>query len=163
MTSEFVSASRPEQRRFSMLLSSTPRGARLARRLAGEWLDTWGFPYGSSAHDAVTLIVAELANNAAQHGRVAGRDFRLGLCAVGEATVRVEVTDTRSERLPVTLTPTSEATNGRGLVLVDALATRWDVRPRVGAPGKTVWAEYDAHKGQMYDDHTTHPRDASAC
>jgi hypothetical protein len=132
MTSDFVSAS-GLARRLDMLFSSTPRGARLARRLAGQWLDTSGFPYGGTAHDTVTLIVAELANNAAQHGRVAGRDFRLG----------------RSERLPVALTPPSDSPTGRGLLLVDALATRWDVLPRVGAPGKTVWAEYDA-----YDDHT---------
>jgi two-component sensor histidine kinase len=103
----------------------------------------------------VTLIVAELANNAAQHGRVAGRDFRLGLCTVGEATVRVEVTDARSERLPVALTPRSDTTTGRGLVLVDALATRWDVRPRVGAPGKTVRAEYDVRQGHVDDDPAT--------
>lgn len=136
-------------RHLSMLFSSTPRGARLARRLAGQWLDAWGLPYGTGPHDAVTLIVAELANNAAQHGRVTGRDFRLGLCTVGEATVRVEVTDTRSEQLPVVLAPASDSTTGRGLVLVDGLATRWDVLPRVGAPGKTVWAEYD-----VSDDHT---------
>lgn len=126
-----------------MLFSSTPRGARLARRLTGQRLDTWGLPYGSTAHDTVTLIVAELANNAVRHGRVAGRDFRLGLCTVGSATVRMEVTDARSERLPVALTPPSDSTTGRGLLLVDALASRWDVRPRTGAPGKTVWAELD--------------------
>lgn len=126
-----------------MLFSSTPRGARLARRLTGQWLDTWGLPYGSSAHDAVTLIVAELAANATQHGRVRGRDFRLALRTVGRATVRVEVTDACAERLPVALTPGSDSTTGRGLVLVNALATRWDCRPRAGAPGKTVRAEYD--------------------
>lgn len=154
MTSEFVSPAPPNTtarangplrpaRQFSMLFGSTPRGARLARRLAGQWLDTWGLPYGSTPHDTLTLIVAELANNAAKHGRVAGRDFRLGLCTVGSATVRVEVTDTRSERLPVALKPPSDSTTGRGLLLVDALATRWDVRPRAGAPGKTVRAELD--------------------
>ena len=154
MTSEFTSPAPTDDlartdgllrpaRQFTMLFSSTPRGARLARRLAEEWLDTWGLPYGGSAHDTVTLIVAELANNAAQHGRVAGRDFRLALRTVGSATVRVEVTDTRSECLPVALTPPSDSTRGRGLVLVNALASRWDFHPRVGAPGKTVWAEFD--------------------
>lgn len=154
MTSEFVSPARADAaartngrlrpaRHFSMLFSSTPRGARLARRLAGQWLDTWGLPYGSTAHDTVTLIVAELANNAAKHGRVVGRDFRLCLGTVGDSTVRIDVTDTRTERLPVALTPPSDSTTGRGLLLVDALATRWGVRPRVGAPGKTVWAELD--------------------
>ncbi|WP_247597515.1 ATP-binding protein [Streptomyces sp. RKND-216] len=156
MTSEFTSPVRPglsdrrsdvlrPARHFSMLFSSTPRGVRLARRLAGEWLDTWGLPYGGTAHDALTLIVAELCNNAACHGRVAGRDFRLDLSTVGPATVRVEVTDTRSERIPVALTPPTDSTRGRGLVLVNGLASRWDYRRRVGAPGKTVWAEYDVN------------------
>lgn len=103
----------------------------------------------------MTLIVAELASNAARHGRVAGRDLRPGLCTVGEGTVRVEVTDARSERLPVALTPRSDTTTGRGLVLVDALATRWDVRPRVGGPGKTVWAEYDVRQARVDDDSAT--------
>lgn len=30
--------------------------------------------------------------------------------------------------------------DGRGLVLVAALAKEWGVTSRVGAPGKTVWA-----------------------
>lgn len=31
---------------------------------------------------------------------------------------------------------------GRGLLLVEYLADRWDWHPRQGGPGKTVWAEY---------------------
>ncbi|MFE9723826.1 ATP-binding protein [Streptomyces sp. NPDC005794] len=84
---------------FTMRFSSTPRGARLARRLAGERLDAWGIPYGSDAHDALTLAVAELSSNAVRHGHVSGRDFRLRLCAEGTA-IRIEVTDTRGDRLP---------------------------------------------------------------
>ncbi|MFD9647984.1 ATP-binding protein, partial [Streptomyces sp. NPDC059082] len=33
------------------------------------------------------------------------------------------------------------ADGGRGLLLVERLADRWGWYPRVGAPGKTVWAE----------------------
>ncbi|WP_330460745.1 ATP-binding protein [Streptomyces sp. NBC_00820] len=128
---------------FSMLFSSTPRGARLARRLAGHRLDTWGIPYDSDPHDALTLIVAELCANAVRHGHVPGRDFRLQLTCETKA-VRVEVTDTRTERLPATHTtadPVSE--RGRGLLLVTCLATRWDWHQRPDGPGKTVWAEYE--------------------
>ncbi|MFH0517327.1 ATP-binding protein [Streptomyces sp. M41] len=120
---------------FSVLLSPTPRGARLARLLATEQLRTWGAPLDPAAH-----IVAELANNAATHGRVPGRSFRLLLYVVGE-TLRVEVTDTRGDRSPhpqPIATPDSEA--GRGLTLVDALADRWGVSPGL-PPRKTVWAE----------------------
>lgn len=59
-----------------MRFSYTPRGARLARRLAGVRLDAWGWAYCTAAHDDVTLIVAELCANAVRHARVPGRDFR---------------------------------------------------------------------------------------
>ena len=86
-------------------------------------------------------IVAELAVNAATHGRVPGRDFRLTLYVVG-GTLRIEVTDTRGDRLPRVELPAPEAETGRGLVLVDALADRWGVAPGP-RPRKTVWAEID--------------------
>ena len=86
-------------------------------------------------------IVAELAVNAATHGRVPGRDFRLTLYVVGD-TLRIEVTDTRGDCLPRTEPPTSDAESGRGLMLVDALADRWGVAPGP-RPRKTVWAEID--------------------
>ncbi|MCE3030147.1 ATP-binding protein, partial [Streptomyces sp. CMSTAAHL-2] len=76
-----------------LLLSPTPRGARLARLLAAEQLRSWGI-----LSDAATHVIAELAANAATHGRVPGRNFQLTLNVVGD-TLRVEVTDTRRERL----------------------------------------------------------------
>ncbi|MCZ7457521.1 ATP-binding protein [Streptomyces sp. WMMC940] len=127
---------------FEMAFTSSPRGARLARRLVSHRLDTWGHPYGGQVNDTLTLITAELAANAVRHGRVAGRDFHVRLThATG--TVRVEVTDTRTERVPVLTDtePPGDAESGRGLLIVAGLATRWAVAPREGAPGKTVWAE----------------------
>ncbi|WP_329244656.1 ATP-binding protein [Streptomyces canus] len=85
--------------------------------------------------------MAELAANAATHGRVPGRDFRLTLYVVGD-TLRIEVTDTRGDRLPRVELPAPEAETGRGLVLVDALADRWGAAPGP-RPRKTVWAELD--------------------
>ncbi|MEU5522583.1 ATP-binding protein [Streptomyces sp. NPDC047860] len=121
-------------RNFSLQLSSTPRGARLARLLATEQLRTWGLP----SHPA-ELLVAELAANAVTHGRVPGRDFRLLLYVVG-GTLRIEVTDTRGDRLPCPQHSADDAESGRGLLLVDALADRWGVIPGP-PPLKTVWAE----------------------
>ncbi|GHI06860.1 ATP-binding protein [Streptomyces cellostaticus] len=119
---------------LTVQLSPTPRGARLARLLATEQLRTWGFPL-----DPAALIIAELAANAATHGRVAGRDFRLTLYVVAD-TLRIEVTDTRGDQLPRSEHPTSDADSGRGLLLVDALADRWGTTPGL-TPRKTVWAE----------------------
>jgi hypothetical protein len=121
-------------RNFSVLLSPTARGARLARLLATEQLRSWGLPLSPADQ-----IVAELANNAATHGRVPGRDFRLTLYVVGD-TLRIEVTDTAGDRLPRPGAPEADIESGHGLLLVAAFADRWGVAPGP-PPRKTVWAE----------------------
>ncbi|MGW0141507.1 ATP-binding protein [Streptomyces calvus] len=127
---------------FSVLLSPTPRSARLARLLARRHLRGWGLP-----SDPAELIVAELATNAATHGRVTGRDFRLALHVVAD-TLRIEVTDTRADRLPhLAPPPAPDAESGRGLLLVEALADRWGVA-RGPYPRKTVWAELTVRTGE---------------
>ncbi|MFE4049463.1 hypothetical protein [Streptomyces sp. YIM B13518] len=84
-----------------MCSTSTPRGARLARRLAAHRLDTWGIPYGAGPHEEVVLVLGEPTANAVRHGHVPGRDVHLLLhvCAPTR-TARIEVTDTRTERTP---------------------------------------------------------------
>lgn len=121
-------------RNFTVQLSPTPRGARLARLLATEQLRSWAIPL-----DPARQIVAEFATNAATHSRVPGRDFRLTLYVVA-GILRIEVSDTRGDRPPCPQEPTPDGESGRGLLIVDALADRWgwDPGPR---PRKTVWAE----------------------
>ncbi|MEV5598497.1 ATP-binding protein [Streptomyces sp. NPDC052496] len=139
---------------FTQRFSSTRLGARLARHLAVHRLDAWGFPYGTGFSDDVGAVVGELAANAVTHGRVPGRDFELRLAVLGglarTGTLRIEVTDTRTERRPpgpdglVDAPP--DADGGRGLTVVAALATRWAVLDRAGV-GKTVRAELDLAPG----------------
>ncbi|WP_245996346.1 ATP-binding protein [Streptomyces armeniacus] len=108
-------------------------------------LRSWDAPFETAAY-----VVAELAANAVQHGRVPGRGFRLALAltpgdgSAGDSTLRIEVTDARAERLPGTRrhAPHPDDESGRGLLLVGALADRWGVIPGP-VPGKTVWAELD--------------------
>ncbi|MFE9674906.1 ATP-binding protein [Streptomyces sp. NPDC006259] len=142
-------------RHFSIRLSATPRGARLARHLAAEQLDTWGWPYATDANGTAALLVAELAANAVRHGRQRGRDFRLRLTLYpADAahrpdthrldTLRIEVTDARpGDRPPAAGTlraPAPDAESGRGLLLVEALAGHWGTTG--GDPyTKTVWCE----------------------
>ncbi|MFG2997718.1 ATP-binding protein [Streptomyces sp. NPDC048340] len=126
---------------FTQRFSATPRGARLARRLAQAQLDLWGVPYGCPLSDDVALVVAELAANAVLHGRVAGRDFEVRLAYDRRRTVRVMVSDTCGDRVPPDGPAPAVpwvAEGGRGLAVVRALARDWGVSPRV--PGKTVWA-----------------------
>ncbi|MFF3516181.1 ATP-binding protein [Streptomyces sp. NPDC002573] len=130
----------PSAHTFEMRFTSSPRGARLARRLVSHRLHEWGHPYDGTLNETVTLIAAELAANAVRHGHVPGRDFHLRLVETPYG-VRLEVSDTRSERLPAHRPPGDPAVDesGRGLLLVEALAARWGVEPR--SPGKCVWAE----------------------
>nr|WP_217142421.1 ATP-binding protein [Streptomyces sp. AC627_RSS907] len=129
-----------------MVFTSTPRGARLARRFVAHCLDSWGHPYDSDVNETLTLITAELSANAVRHGRVPGRDFHVRLTAEADGgRLRVEVSDTRAEHRPVVTGPTEpgvESESGRGLLLVAALADDWGVTDRRG-PGKTVWAVLD--------------------
>ena len=89
---------------------------------------------GTCWADEVTLLVSELASNAVRH---AGTPFTVALQCDGEI-VRVEVTDD-DDGLPVPQRPPVDAVTGRGLLIVEALATRWGVEPR--SSGKTVWFE----------------------
>lgn len=123
---------------FVQRFSATRRGARLARHLALHQLDEWGVPYGSELSDSAAVIVAELAANAVTHGLVPGRDFELRLRLAD--TLRIEVSDARGEHEPEPGGPLDpEAEAGRGLQLVEAVATVWGTKGRV--IGKTVWAE----------------------
>ncbi|MFD5770678.1 ATP-binding protein [Streptomyces sp. NPDC127049] len=129
-------------RMFAQRFSSTPRGARLARRLALHQLDVWGVPYDSGLSETAGLLVAELAANAVTHGRVPGRDCELALLYSPGLHLRIDVSDTRGERRPVPAPPDPLGEGGRGLLLVGALASRWGVLDRVPV-GKTVRAELD--------------------
>jgi anti-sigma regulatory factor (Ser/Thr protein kinase) len=142
---------------FTQLLSSTRRGARLARLLAAEQLRAWLVSPGVT--ERAEQIVAELAANAALHGRVSGRDFRLTLTLDTTAgLLRIAVIDARGEHLP---SPPAQCgmpldtESGRGLLLVAALADRWGVEPYPPG-GKAVWAECacdtpgpDTHSGRL--------------
>ncbi|MFC7012349.1 ATP-binding protein [Streptomyces viridiviolaceus] len=129
-------------RTFTQQLSSTRRGARLAHLLTYEQLRIWQTP--PDVTDRAEQIVAELAANAALHGRVQGRDFRLTLTHDPTASVlRIAVTDARGDRLPSPVTDIAtppDDESGRGLLLVTALADRWGTEPYPPS-GKPAWAE----------------------
>jgi anti-sigma regulatory factor (Ser/Thr protein kinase) len=130
---------------FVQRFSATRRGARLARLLALHQFDAWGLPYGSGPSENAGAVVAELATNAALHGRVPGRDFELALSLPEPGVLLVEVADTLDEAMPPLTAPPApgpDEESGRGLLLVAALAVSWGVRPRT--PGKVVWARCPA-------------------
>lgn len=145
MTAPAASRQPVTARVFTHRFGATPLGARLARHLAVNQLHCWGIAPGTDVSDAAAVLVAEMAANAVTHGRVPGRDFELRL-ALAAGTLRIEVSDTRTERRPPrpgdVAPPQPFAESGRGLVLVETLADRWTVLDRVPI-GKTVRAELD--------------------
>ncbi|MEU3560890.1 ATP-binding protein [Kitasatospora sp. NPDC006786] len=129
-------------------LIASPKGAAICRRLARRQLMDWELDstHTEPFHCAL-LIVAELAANAITHGRLPGRGFEVHLSLTTSvrrgATLRIEISDPRGDRLPVLpAVHTPNAQTGRGLTLVDALCHRWGTIPR-HPNSKTVWAELD--------------------
>jgi anti-sigma regulatory factor (Ser/Thr protein kinase) len=80
------------------------------------------------------LIVTELATNAVVHAR---SDFTVAIASSGGA-VRIEVRDA-SSHAPTTRVSSPSTTGGRGLSIIDTLASAWGVL-RAG-DGKVVWAQ----------------------
>ena len=105
---------------------------RLARTFVARTLRKWKL--GALVDDA-QVVVSELASNAVVHSR---SQIRVTLRSDGKFWVRIELRDD-NPRLPVPVAFSPDATSGRGLSMVDALATSWGVGRQGG--GKTVWAE----------------------
>jgi serine phosphatase RsbU (regulator of sigma subunit) len=125
-----------QEQRSSRRLPPTSASVFLARRSARQVLREWGVEPG--VVDVAELVVSELASNAARQSE----DPIDVVLALPGPYLRIEVADT-SHRMPAL--PAEEvdadATSGRGLLLVDALASRWGVHS--DGLAKRVWAELD--------------------
>jgi anti-sigma regulatory factor (Ser/Thr protein kinase) len=107
-----------------------------SRRFVAESLERWG--YAILGNDVV-LTVSELASNAVLHART---PFAVSV-SERDGMIRVGIEDTNAE-LPRPERPATDISNGRGLMLVEALAQRWGTEPR--DRGKLVWAEFAVTK-----------------
>jgi len=105
---------------------------RIARRAVRDVLTR----HAADTRDVAVLLADELVTNALVHGQ-----GRIGL-RVDDSTgwILVQVSDHRPDA-PVVQLPSRHDEHGRGLVIVDALATAWgvDALPR----GKRVWFRLD--------------------
>ncbi|MTE22202.1 ATP-binding protein [Streptomyces sp. TRM43335] len=109
----------------------------VARRLLTEWLRRWHCP--PDVVDTAQLVVSEFVTNAVVHTV----SDRIGCCLLrGEHRLRIEVRDQGTGALGLAARSADvEATNGRGLQLVDTLADAWGDVPVSRAQGRVVWAE----------------------
>jgi anti-sigma regulatory factor (Ser/Thr protein kinase) len=120
------------QLELSALFPAVPNSVAAARRFVAASLRR--VKLGPDAVADAALLVSELVTNALTHARSSVR-VRV---RVDDRLVRIDVFD--SAAAPVTLQPLDPvADSGRGLRIVDALATDWNAVERPG--GKTVWFE----------------------
>ena len=107
-----------------------PRAARefLREGLATQNLDGFG--------EVSELLTTELVTNVVLH---ASSSMKVRLLTSGES-LHVEVDDASID-LPMPQAPDPGRPSGKGLLLIDKLATDWGVETR--ADGKTVWFEID--------------------
>lgn len=95
--------------------------------------------------DTAELLASELVTNAIRHtdrdAMFTARLYRESDGDGGRARLRVEVED-ESDLWPTRRTPGEQASSGRGLMLVEALADGWGVEPR--GSGKRLWFELTA-------------------
>lgn len=88
--------------------------------------------------DAVVLV-SEVVTNAVRHGRP-GIGFQL-LVADSPQALRVRITD-RGDNFSTLVRPAGlDAVGGRGLLVLDALASSWGMVENDPPPGKMVWFE----------------------
>ncbi|MEU3462084.1 ATP-binding protein [Streptomyces sp. NPDC006733] len=106
------------------------------RRLLREQLRQWGVP---ALVDIAELLTSELVTNALQHTGE-GAVLTATLSGGPAHRLRVEVHD-HTARRPRLHPAGDDATSGRGLLLVQALANSWGVRSQ--GTGKVVWFELD--------------------
>ncbi|MDQ1018512.1 ATP-binding protein [Streptomyces afghaniensis] len=124
--------------RYAERYPATLEAATQARRDIALALTTWGMP---QLVDPARQIVTELVANAVEHTDAA--TIGASITRIGTESARIVVTDTSRTR-PSPDKPAADDENGRGLLLVDALAHAWGSELVHG--GKRVWAELRAER-----------------
>jgi anti-sigma regulatory factor (Ser/Thr protein kinase) len=116
-----------------------------ASAIARRHVEAAGAEWHQEVRGVALLLTSELVTNAVVHGSA---PVSL-LLRHGPGRVRIEVSDTGSD-LPARPDPQLTATgeSGRGLQLVDALASDWGSEPHPTGPGKITWFELELHDGQ---------------
>jgi anti-sigma regulatory factor (Ser/Thr protein kinase) len=117
---------------FEATLPHTVDAPRMARRLVGEWL-----PEGLATEELenARLLVSELVTNAVVHGR-GGVTLRADF---DEDRLLVEVIDDGDGFEWIVRQQNFESVGGRGLAIVDVLASRWGIH----AGTTHVWFELE--------------------
>jgi anti-sigma regulatory factor (Ser/Thr protein kinase) len=112
-------------------LAATVKSPGSARRFVTDQLAMWG--YATLTADAA-LLTSELVTNAVAHG---AEPYAVEVVDLDDG-VLVTVEDAAHEAVPAPRRQGSEAESGRGLAIVDSIATAWGTSA-VPGDGKVVW------------------------
>ncbi len=120
--------------------SPEPSAPSQARRAVSDALFDWDL---AELAPIVELLVSEVVTNAVRHARSAG-ELEISLDG---GTLRVSVSDEAGGE-PGPRSPAPDEPSGRGLAIVDTVASRWGIGRR-DEVGKTVWFELDVADRQL--------------
>ena len=123
---------RRPRRRAEIVLAPAPTCARRARRFVHDVLRPIRHDIPL---DSVLLVVSELVTNAVRHAE----GPPVLVVEAAPPRVRVEVRARAPAARPAPRPAEPEAENGRGLMIVAAVASEWGVE--TADDGKAVWAE----------------------
>jgi anti-sigma regulatory factor (Ser/Thr protein kinase) len=124
----------PSTPTLSVRLAPTIEAPATARSFLRSEMHTWAL---DGLGELTELLTSELVTNVVHH---VGSPMTLRISSQA-STIRVEVDDDSTDP-PVLARPDTSADHGRGLMLVNALASDWGTRAREN--GKTVWFELEA-------------------
>jgi anti-sigma regulatory factor (Ser/Thr protein kinase) len=113
-------------------LSTGANAPAIARRFVKEHASDLAIDLKNDAE----LLVSEVVTNAVVHGRPA-ITLRVSTDPPGIGIAVHDFGEMLPPTSPAQVTPS--ATHGRGLLIVEALASTWGVIPNDPPPGKTVW------------------------
>lgn len=95
-------------------------------------LDDWGLADVADLADVAELLASELVTNALVHGKLPARFWMYVL----DGRLYLEVSDSEPE-LPAPRDADAEDEGGRGLAIIEGLASEWGAEAY--GPGKRVW------------------------
>lgn len=110
-----------------------------ARRFVTDQLKTWGYP---NLTDDAALLTSELVTNAVIHG---GEPYAVEVVDLHDG-ILVTVEDASHSPLPAARRQDADAESGRGLAIVEALATAWGTSA-VPDDGRVVWFRLTPRSG----------------
>lgn len=98
--------------------------------------------------DDICSCVSEMASNVLLHTNESTGGFTVRVCVDQHGCVRLEVHDQDQDAVAVSATSTldDDATEGRGMFIVEHLSDDWGVEK--SPTGKLVWSHFDGTTGE---------------